>query len=110
MDKRLSNFLDFSLSFLIGLVFSGVTVAIFSELKYLLEQGKLSNISEVLSFFDESFSGESVQPTTGVQVSEISGRVEAEEEAVRERRVFRESSEGVGYEGVGHSSVYFEEE
>jgi len=101
---------EFLLGFAVGLVFSGVSVALLSEVKYLVEHGKLRGVGESSALFDEGFMGDVIQPIGQVILGEMMGRVSAEEEAVKERRIFRESAEEGGIAGEGAEGVYFEEE
>ena len=110
MTKPKLPLVEFLLGFAVGLVFSGVSVAILSELKYFVEHGKLSGKGEPIPLFDEGFLGDVIQPIGQVILGEIMGRVSAEEDAVKERRIFRESAEEGGVAGEGAESIYFEEE
>ncbi len=101
---------EFLIGFGIGLLFSGVAVALLSELKFLVERHRLKGITEAIHVFDEDFSGDIIQPLGRLVLEEMSGRVRAEENAVKERRLFREGVEEESFEGVGGSSVYYEEE
>lgn len=110
MRKPGAQFLDFLLGFAVGVFFSSAAVAILSELKFMIEQGKIKSLDDALLAVDESLSGEIIHPIGGAILEEVAGRVRAEEEAVKERRLFRQSTETNVFAGDSSSAIYYEEE